>query len=277
MMNIAIFGALFLVVAFAAPNLDSRPDERTIIQEIYDNATAWTWTQNVTAGRKVKRQANCFTRWMDFSNGRSNPGWDLQTTGSNQHPAREGWTMHSKPGAAWARMRFADYTFNSYANARTHISVIMRGAPDGGKNSNAYLIETKRKYNLDAAVQDGTKDEIDFSEYYGGSNKATFNVFKSGRTIANFPRNYAVSDAGRRQYKYEIILDNKNRNLQFFLSIDGGPLLGSYQVIGDNVPNKPMELFIGIWDCSGNDWCPGRFTADASMAVQSVWVQECSV
>lgn len=83
-------------------------------------------------------------------------------------------------------MRFADYTFNSYANAMTHISVIMRGAPDPGKNSNAYLIQTNRQYNLDAAVQNGRKDEIDFSEYYGGSNRATFNVFKSGKTIPNF-------------------------------------------------------------------------------------------
>ena len=175
----------------------------------------------------------------------------------------------------WSRMRFADYTFNSYPNARTHISVIMRGAPDGGKNSNAYLIQTNGKFDLDAAVQDGTKDEIDFSEYYGGSNGATYNVFKSGSTIARFPRTYSVQNAGRRQYKYEIILDNKNRNLQFFLSIDGGPLFDRYQVIGNDVPNKPMELFIGIWDCSS--FCPGRFTGDSSMAVQSVWVQECPV
>ena len=173
-------------------------------------------------------------------------------------------------------MRFKDYTFNSHANAKTHISVIMRGAPDGGKNSYAYLIQTKGQYNLDAAIQDGSKDEIDFSEYYGGSNKATYNVFRNGRTIENFPRTYSVSDAGKTQYKYEIILDNRNRDLQFFLSIDGGTLFDRYQVIGENVPNNPMELFIGIWDCSGNGWCPGQFDGDASMAVQSVWVQECS-
>lgn len=175
----------------------------------------------------------------------------------------------------WARMRFKDYTFNSNPNAITHISVIMRGAPDGGKNSNAYLIQTNGVFDLNAAVQDGSKDEIDFSEYYGGRNEATYNVFKSGSTISGFPRIYAVSDAGRRQYKYEIILDNKNRNLQFFLSIDGGPLLDRYQVIGNEVPNNPMELFIGIWDCSGNGFCPGRFTGDSWMVVQSVWVQEC--
>lgn len=172
-------------------------------------------------------------------------------------------------------MRYADHTFNTEASSLTHISVVMRGAPDGGKNSNAYLIQTNGKYDLDAAVQDGTKDEIDFSEYYGGNNQATYNVFKNGKTIENFHRRYEVSDAGQRQYKYEIILDNKNRNLQFFLSIDGGALLDSYKVIGDSVPNNPMELFVGIWDCSGNNWCPGYFEGDASMVVQSVWVQEC--
>ena len=173
-------------------------------------------------------------------------------------------------------MRYADHTFNSAPTSRTHIAVNMRGAPDGGKNSNAYLIQTNQIFNLDAAVQDGRKDEIDFSEYYGGSNQATYNVFKSGRTIPGFHRIYNnVPDAGRRHYKYEIVLDNRNRNLQFFLSIDGGPLLDRHQVIGNNVPNNPMELFIGIWDCSGNGFCPGRFNSDASMVVSSVWVQEC--
>lgn len=171
-------------------------------------------------------------------------------------------------------MRFADYTFNAYADAKTHISVEMRGAPDGGKNSNAYLIQTNGKYDLDAAVQDGRKDEIDFSEYYGGSNKQTYNVFKSGRTIANFPRIYKVSDAGRRHYKYEIILNNRNRELTFFVSIDG-VLYDSYRVIGSDVPNNPMELFIGIWDCSGNSFCPGYFTSNSYMAVRSVWIQAC--
>lgn len=172
-------------------------------------------------------------------------------------------------------MRFKDYTFNSHANAKTHIAVNMRGAPDGGKNSNAYLIQTNRQFNLDAAVQDGRKDEVDFSEYYGGSNKATYNVFRNGRTIGGFPRTYSVSDAGRRQYKYEMVLDNRNDELWFFFSIDGGTLFDSFRVTGRDVPSNPMELFIGIWDCSGPSWCPGQFNGDASMAVQSVWVQEC--
>ena len=174
-------------------------------------------------------------------------------------------------------MRFKDYTFNSHGNAITHIAVNMRGAPDGGKNSNAYLMQTNGQFNLDAGVQDGRKDEIDFIEYYGGSNKATYCLYRNGRKVNGFEKTYSVSDAGRRQYKYEIVLDNRNRELWYFLSIDGGALFDSFRVTGQDVPSNPMELFIGIWDCSGwGDWCPGRFDSDSSMVVQSVWVQECS-
>lgn len=176
--------------------------------------------------------------------------------------------------SVWSRLRFKDHTFNSRANAKTHIVVTMRGAPNDGKNSYAYLIQTNGQLNLDAAVQDGTKDQILFCDIYGPS-KATYNVFRNGRTTGGFPRTYPLSDAGRRQYKYEIILDNQNKYLQFFLSMDDGPLFDRYYVIGRNVPTNPMELFIGIRDCSGNSWCPGRFDNDASMVVQSVWVQEC--
>lgn len=99
-MKIAILVAFGLLLAVASGNSDSPlNDERRNLQEIYENATAWTWTQNKTAGGRVKRQANCFTRWMDFTNGRSYPGWDLQTTAGNQHPGMEGWIMHSRVGA----------------------------------------------------------------------------------------------------------------------------------------------------------------------------------
>jgi hypothetical protein len=178
-------------------------------------------------------------------------------------------------GRTWSRMRFQDYTFNAYPQAKTHISVIMRGAPDGGKNSNAYLIQTNGKYDLSAAVQDGTKDEIDFSEYYGGSSKPTNCLYKSGHTVSGFPDRYPVGDAGSTHYKYEIVLDNGARTLDFFLSKDGGPLLYHRHASGGDVPNQPMELFIGIWDCSGNGWCPGRYTSNSFMAVESVWVQGC--
>lgn len=96
--KIAILVALGLLLTVAARNSPLNDESRNL-QEIYENATAWTWTQNKTAGGRVKRQANCFTRWMDFTNGRSHPGWDLQTTARNQHPGMEGWIMHSRVGA----------------------------------------------------------------------------------------------------------------------------------------------------------------------------------
>ena len=98
-MKIAVFGLLYLVLVVAAGNLDSPLNDGRNLQEIYDNATAWTWTQNITTGGRVKRQANCFSRWMDFSNGRSHPGWDLQNgCAGYQHSAMEGWTLHSTVG-----------------------------------------------------------------------------------------------------------------------------------------------------------------------------------
>lgn len=99
-MKISIFGAaLCLLLNIGAGALGTLLDEHKVLQEIYENATAWTWAHNQKTVGRVKRQANCFTRWMDFSDGKSNSGWDLQTTEKNQHPASEGWTMHSKPGS----------------------------------------------------------------------------------------------------------------------------------------------------------------------------------
>lgn len=97
-MKIIIFGALFLALAVAARNLESPLNDGINLQEIYDNATAWTWTKNIKTGGRVKRQDNCFTRWMNFANFGSSPGWDLQTTG-NQNTGWEGWEMHSRSGA----------------------------------------------------------------------------------------------------------------------------------------------------------------------------------
>ncbi|KAJ3219802.1 hypothetical protein HK099_004565 [Clydaea vesicula] len=263
---------IFTVVSALTCSSAVVPETETI-QEIYDRVTSRPNT-NATLHRR-----GCYERWMDFSNRATHSGFDLQTTGANQNPNGDGWWMHSRSagtgGNTWSRLRFSDYTFNGHPNAKTHISVVMRGAPDGGKNSNAYLIQTNGKYDLGAAVQDGTKDEIDFSEYYGGSKKATSCLYKSGRTVSGFPKTYPVSDAGNRFYKYEMVLDNAARDLHLFLSVDGQPLNEHIHVQGNSVPDKPMELFAGIWDCSGNNWCPGVFNGDAGMVIKSIWVQGC--
>lgn len=94
-MKILILGAaLCLFLSVRTRNI-SPPAEN--LEELYNNATSWTWTHNRKTGERVKRQANCYTRMMDFSNEKTNPGWDLQTTDNNQHPSSEGWTMISRP------------------------------------------------------------------------------------------------------------------------------------------------------------------------------------
>lgn len=75
------------------------------LQELYDNATSWTWTRNAKTGETVKRQANCYSRWMDFRNGQTHSGWDLQTTEDNQYPNWEGWTMVSRPSRERGKLK----------------------------------------------------------------------------------------------------------------------------------------------------------------------------
>ena len=175
-------------------------------------------------------------------------------------------------------MRYAKYTFNNHPSATTRIKVTARGAPDGGKNSNAYLIETRGKYDdLNAAIQDGTKDELDFFEYYGGSkNKATMNVFRRGKTVANYPKTFTtVKKGGNQLYTYELILKKQDKYMLVMVYDSTGKELERYELTGDSVPSQPMELFIGIWDCSGNSWCPGKVGFDTWMAVQSVFIEAC--
>ncbi|KXS09550.1 hypothetical protein M427DRAFT_63846 [Gonapodya prolifera JEL478] len=211
------------------------------------------------------------------------PGWDLQGTGGRQGLAtdsqgRSQWALHSigNGGDGWSRMRYSLYTFNGHAAAWTNIKVKARGAPDGGKNSNAYLIQTKGQYNNDAAVQDGTKDEVDIWEYYGGRNDATYNIFRRGTTPSGYPKSYSVSDAYSQAYTYEIILDNAKRTLEYNLYNEAGSRVGHLvETDSAKVPSEAMELFLGIWDCRGNSWCPGSFNGDSWMGVFEVYVKGC--
>lgn len=54
-----------------------------------------------------------------------------------------------------------------------------------------------------------------------------------------------------------------------------GKELERQELTGDSVPSEPMELFIGIWDCSGNSWCPGKVDFDTWMGVHSVFIEAC--
>jgi hypothetical protein len=218
---------------------------------------------------------SCYTRWYTFENGISGD-WDQQTTSIRQNTIGGVWAMHSKGTGAdnWARMRYAKYTFNNNPTATTRIKVTARGAPDGGKNSNAYLIETKGVYNLDAARQDNTKDEIDFFEYYGGSNKETMNVFRRGKQVANYPQTLTkVTSAGNKLYTYELILKKAEKYLLVMVYDETGKEIERRELTGDSVPTQPMELFLGIWDCSS--WCPGKVAYDTWMGVKSVYIEAC--
>lgn len=87
--------------------------------------------------------AQCYTRTYTFESGISGD-WDQQTTQARQNTIGGVWAMHSRGNGAdgWSQMRYAKYTFNNHPTATTRIKVKVRGAPDGGKNSNAYLIQT---------------------------------------------------------------------------------------------------------------------------------------
>jgi hypothetical protein len=219
----------------------------------------------------------CYQRYYQFDKGIS-PDWDLQTTGSRQNTINGVWAMHSKgnAGEGWSRMRYAKYTFNNSPTATTRIKVEVRGAPDGGKNSNAYLIQTKFKYDLSAAVQDGKKDEIDFFEYYGGSNKDTVNVFRKGQQVSGWPQTLTkATKAGNENYTYELILKKQEKYMLIMVYDKTGKEIERRELKGDSVPSEPMELFIGIWDCSGNSWCPGKVPYDTWMGVKSVFIEAC--
>jgi hypothetical protein len=225
----------------------------------------------------IKGQKSCYTRWYTFDRGISGD-WDLQTTQARQNTIDSVWAMHSKGTGAdnWSRMRYAKYTFNNHPAATTRIKVTVRGAPDGGKNSNAYLIQTKGRYDLNAAIQDGSKDEIDFFEYYGGSNKDTMNVFRRGRTVANYPQVFNVYNAGNQQYTYELILKKQQKYLLVMVFDSTGKMVDRKELWGDSVPTEPMDLFIGIWDCSMYPgFCPGKVDFDTWMGVKSVYIEAC--
>lgn len=220
----------------------------------------------------------CYTRTYTFENGISED-WDQQTTQKRQNTIDGVWAMHSKGTGAdnWTRMRYSKYTFNNHSTATTRIKVTARGAPGGGKNSNAYLIETKGKYNLDAAVQDGTKDEIDFFEYYGGSKKETMNIFWKGKQVANYPQTLTkIMTPGEKLHTYELILKKEQKYMLVMVFDENGKEIECRELTGDSVPTQPMELFIGIWDCSGKGtWCPGKVAHDTWMGVQSVFIEAC--
>lgn len=219
--------------------------------------------------------AQCYTRTYTFNQGISGD-WDQQTTEKRQNTIDGVWAMHSKGTGAdnWSRMRYSKYTFNNHPTATTRIKVTARGAPDGGKNSNAYLIESKFKYDLDAAIQDGTKDEIDFFEYYGGKNQETMNVFRKGKQVSGYPQTLTkVTAAGNQLYTYELILKKAEKYMLVMVFDQTGKEIERRELKGDNVPTQPMELFLGIWDCSS--WCQGKVDWDTWMAVQSVYIEAC--
>ena len=184
--------------------------------------------------------------------------------------------MHSRGTGSenWSRMRYAKYTFNGHPKATTRIKVQVRGAPNGGKNSAVYLIQTKGIYTLNAAVQDGTKDEVDMFEYYGGSNRETMNVFRKGKQVVGYPQTLTrVTRAGKEFYTYELILNNEKRFMSVAVYNSTGIEVDRREMTGDLVPSNPMELFFVLWDCSS--WCSGKVSTDTWMAVKSVVIEAC--
>ena len=218
--------------------------------------------------------SQCYVRSYTFDKGISGD-WDLQFTQSRQNTIGGVWAMHSQGQGTsnWSRMRYAKYTLNNSPTATTRIKVTARGAPDSGKNSNAYLMETKFKYDLPAAVQDGTKDEIDFFEYYGGSNKETVNIFRKGKQVAGYPQTLKAYFAGNQLYTYELILKKAQKYMLLMVYDSTGKEVDRRELTGDSVPTQPMELFLGIWDCSA--FCGNKVSYDTWMAVQSVYIEAC--
>jgi hypothetical protein len=267
---------LFFVTRFTGTNGELRGHRGKQLGHV---ANAENEISNEPTGNTTRRLAlaPCHIRSYDFSKGFSTD-WDQQTTQSRQNLIDGVWALHSRGTGAdnWSRMRYSKYTFNNNAQAYTRIKVQVRGAPDGGKNSNAYLIQSKGDYSLNGAVQDGTKDEIDFFEYYGGSNAETIHVFRAGKTVAGYPQTLLeVNRAGNELYTYEMILKNAERSLLVMVYNSAGKEIVRRQLQGDSVPTKGMELFIGIWDCSGGSYCPGKVDYDTWMGVKSVLIEAC--
>jgi hypothetical protein len=106
---------------------------------------------------------SCSTSWYTFNRGISGD-WYRQTTQARQNTINGVWAMHSKETSAnnWYCMNYAMYLFTNHPTVTTCIKLTVQGAPDGGKNSNAYLIQMKGRYDLNTAIQDGSKDDFFF-------------------------------------------------------------------------------------------------------------------
>ena len=102
------------------------------------------------------------------------------------------------------------------------------------------------------------------------------NVFRRGKTLTNYPKTFnTVQKGGNQLYTYGLILNKQEKYLLVMVYDANGKELEYQELTGDSVPSESMELFIGIWDCSGPSWCPGKVDFDTWMAVQSVFIEAC--
>jgi hypothetical protein len=211
-----------------------------------------------------------------FANNGTAPGYSLQ--GGTQGPGSEGWIMHSIGPGDSSRLRF-DFVFNDGSAPFTAIFVVMRGAPDNGKNSYACLREQR------CAEQGGENcDEVDIVEYYGypPQPRSEWTIYQSGNTSGNvghdgYSQAAGSADAGHAQYDYSLYLEKGN----YIALSSNGP--AGYSIVLERhvsqgyVPNNAMFFYAGIWDCSGSDpghtWCNDGQSGDSGdtwMAISAI-------
>ncbi|GIL86877.1 hypothetical protein Vretifemale_15059, partial [Volvox reticuliferus] len=240
---------------------------------------------------RVDPVRGCINRcWVDFQNGQNAKTWGWVLNIGYAHLDWEGWRMHSTANGVGVRnsntrVHFDGgnaknpYFFNTAKNPKTSIMVWLRGAPDAGKNSNLYLMESRG--GSDDGIQKGYRiDEIDLVEMYGSKSSSERCVYSnpgSNRFIKTGPNAYSTRDPGREAYMYELYLE-RGRYLKMwaFHPSNRNNILGMQEYSGsDVVPDSNLRMYAGIWDCSSESWCPGKFSGDASMVIKGIWIHTC--
>ena len=233
---------------------------------------------NTTTSQRISTGSDsaAFCRICNFVNFGTAP--DFTTEGGNQGPGQEGWIMHSQGVDDSSRLRF-NFPFNDGSLPYTSISAFFRGAPNNGKNSYVCLREQRC---ADDPTQVGC-DEIDIVEYYGQSShhRAEFTVYQSGGGQVGTMPWPTPTDPGNDAYSYALYLERGNYMAWSLYDASGQNKLGAWDrhVSQGYVPTQPMNLYVGIWDCSSRggaqSWCfdpPGPDTGDCWMALHSLYL-----
>jgi hypothetical protein len=226
---------------------------------------------------------NCLQVDHYFGNFGTAPGYTLDY--GYQGPGQEGFLMHSD-GTSSSLLHY-NYVFNDGSAPFTLIRAWFRGAPNDGKNSYVTLREPQC---VGASV--GCGDELDIVESYGfpPNPRSEWTIYQPRYTGGNvgtgrYPtdRRLPNPDPGHNLYSYTVYLERGNY-VSLTIQAPDGLTLGTWERHANQgyVPQNPMLLYAGIWDCSSMDtnhqWCvdgSGSFNGDTYAALVQLQMWTC--